>query len=217
VNATPGPIPPHAQLFNFLSAREHRKLLGWVLNHADAFAPATVVSGDQHELREKQRIALTTCDLGEVEELVELRLRSALGEVMELTGYHGSIPSSLELELAAHGNGAFYRPHLDIPVGQDRLPLGAWEGEDRALSAVYYFHREPRRFSGGELRLHRIGSTSKRGETEPGSYVDIEPRNNTLVAFPSWALHEVRPVSCPSGDFKDYRFALNCWYCRPNA
>lgn len=206
------------QLPDFLSEGEHRRLLEWVLSHSEAFEVAAVTtgkSGDQGKIKKNKRIALTNCDLGEMEGVMEARLHHALGQIVELTGYHGPTPSSLELEIAAHGDGAYFRPHLDIPVGQDRLPLGAWEGEDRALSAVLYFHREPKRFSGGELRLYRFGSTLDCDGAEPGSYVDLEPLNNTLVAFPSWALHEVRPVSCPSGDFMDYRFALNCWYCRP--
>jgi SM-20-related protein len=32
--------------------------------------------------------------------------------------------------------------------------------------------------------------------------------------FPSWVLHEVRPVSCPSKRFVDSRFAINCWLWR---
>ena len=46
------------------------------------------------------------------------------------------------------------------------------------------------------------------------AHIDLEPLRNSLVAFPSWVPHEVRPIGVPSGDFGDYRFALNCWYCR---
>jgi SM-20-related protein len=213
-----GPVPPHLQLFDFLPESEHRLLLEWVLNNSDAFVRATVTSGkpgDEGKVNEKQRIALTASEFGEVGSAVEPRLQDALDQIIERIGYSGPKPSSLELELAAHGHGAHYLPHLDIAVGEDRLPLGAWEGEDRALSAVYYFHREPKGFSGGELRLYRFGSMWNCDESDADSYVDLQPHNNSLVVFQSWAMHEVRRVSCPSGDFKDYRFALNCWYCRP--
>ena len=213
-----GPFPPHLQLFDFLPESEHRQLLEWVLENCEAFMPATVTTGkpgDQGKINEKQRIALTTGEIGEIASIVEPRLLAALDQIIERVGYSGAKPSSLELELAAHGHGAHYRTHLDIPVGEDRLPLGAWADEDRALSAVYYFHGEPKGFSGGELRLYRFGSMWNCDDV--GSYVDLQPHNNSLLVFPSWALHEVRPVSCPSGDFKDYRFALNCWYCRPAA
>jgi len=100
-------------------------------------------------------------------------------------------------------------PHLDIPIGLDRRPLGARKGEDRVISAVYYFHNIPKGFSGGNLRLFRFGSE----EADDG--VAIEPIDNSLVVFPSWVRHQVERVSCPSGDFADYRYAVNCWYCRP--
>lgn len=82
------------------------------------------------------------------------------------------------------------------------------------LSAVYYFHALPKGFSGGQLRLFRFGADHTAAQSELANHVDLEPVRNSLIAFPSWAYHEVRPVSCPSGDFADFRFALNCWYCR---
>ena len=45
--------------------------------------------------------------------------------------------------------------------------------------------------------------------------VAIEPIDNSLLVFPSWAQHGVEQVNCPSGEFDDYRYAVNCWYCRP--
>jgi SM-20-related protein len=38
--------------------------------------------------------------------------------------------------------------------------------------------------------------------------------HNTFVVFPSWVLHEVLPVSCPTKQFIDSRFALNFWLWR---
>ena len=78
---------------------------------------------------------------------------------------------------------------------------------DRALTGVFYFHRQPKGFSGGELRLYAIGRAE-----DDRRYVDLTPGSDTLLLFPSWAPHEVRPVSCPSGAFLDSRFAINCWY-----
>ncbi len=116
--------------------------------------------------------------------------------------------------MAAHPNGAHFAPHLDIPIGADRAPLAAADRHDRVISAVYYFHAEPKAFTGGELRLYRYGAPAETIGQEPGNHVDIAPINNSLVAFPSWALHEVRPVQCPSDEFREYRFAVNCWYCK---
>jgi Rps23 Pro-64 3,4-dihydroxylase Tpa1-like proline 4-hydroxylase len=72
------------------------------------------------------------------------------------------------------------------------------ESRLRRLTAVYYVYRRPRAFSGGAVRFHGF-----RGDT-----ADIMPEHDMLVAFPSFLPHEVLPVSVPSGDFDDYRFAV---------
>ncbi len=206
-----GASPPFARILDFLPADEHQRLFDWALSIHDDFQPATVSRGQSdRELRvdPELRIALTARKLGPLEELLRDRLLRALPDLMASTGTRGEPPTSLELELAAHGDGAYYCPHIDIPVGADRKPLGARPGEDRVLSAVYYFYAEPKRFSGGELRLYPFGPIDE------ANHVDLEPARNSLVAFPSWLPHEVRPIQVPSGRFEDYRFALNCWYCR---
>ena len=81
----------------------------------------------------------------------------------------------------------------------------------RALSAVYYFYREPKSFSGGVLRLYDMAA-------EPGgAFQENLPEQNMLVVFPSWIGHEVTPVSSPTGAFGDSRFAVNCWLTRQAA
>ena len=77
------------------------------------------------------------------------------------------------------------------------------------ISAVYYFHREPKAFSGGALRLYRFGVDPHDPASEADS-VAFEPRQNSLVCFPSWAVHKVDLVRCASDRFEDFRFGLNC-------
>lgn len=211
-----GPLPPWARICGFLPEDEHRQLLDWALSIRDKFTPATVSKGrPQREFRvdPERRIGLTTRKLGPLEAVLRERLLGALPELMATTGTGGPLPISLELELAAHADGAYYRPHIDIPVGADRQPLGANPGEDRVLSAVYYFYSEPKGFTGGQLRLYSFGPIPAAGGQQR-AHIDLEPVRNSLVAFPSWVAHEVRPIRCPSGEFRNYRFALNCWYCR---
>ena len=107
--------------------------------------------------------------------------------------------SSVEIELAAHGDGAHFQPHIDTAVSECMLP------NPRMLSLVLYLHRQPKGFSGGALRFHAIGGTSVR---------DLAPEHNLLIAFPSIARHSVEPVICPSQKFSDRRFAINIWIHR---
>jgi SM-20-related protein len=73
----------------------------------------------------------------------------------------------------------------------------------------------PRPFTGGELRLYGFPKWATPGErATPLPYVDIEPETDTLVIFPSWLRHEVRPVRVPSGAWSHSRFTINCWIHR---
>jgi Rps23 Pro-64 3,4-dihydroxylase Tpa1-like proline 4-hydroxylase len=76
---------------------------------------------------------------------------------------------------------------------------------------VYYFSEKPRRFQGGELRLHGFPDPFRK---TPGPVVDVVPEPDKLVIFPSWLEHEVLPVRVPSKAWRDCRFSINCWIHR---
>jgi SM-20-related protein len=108
-------------------------------------------------------------------------------------------PKQVEIELAAHGDGAHFQQHIDtfVVMHKDRSP--------RVLTLVLYLHRQPSGFSGGAIRMHALGGSA---------VTDIAPDHNLLVAFPSFAPHSVQPVVCPSRVFADRRFAVNMWIHR---
>lgn len=131
---------------------------------------------------------------------------------MAAAGYSGPEPRSIEFELKAYGEGAHFAPHIDIPLGETRKPAGEQADEDRVISAVYYFHSEPKAFSGGALKLYRFGVDPD--TAGPENSVAFEPVQNSLVVFPSWARHGVETAHYASERFADFRFGLNCWLCR---
>ena len=203
-----GPIPRFHQYADFLDMAERKALLEWTIENKSRFEPSSLVGG---VIDPKRRISERLTDLGSMEGVLSEKLRRLGADVFERTGTAPFEIEYIELEIAAHGDGAHFAAHTDIPIGEGRKPLGGdrTNTQDRLLSGVYYFHREPKRFSGGQLRLHRFGS-----DNVPGDFADIEPEQNSLVIFPSWTRHEVLKVSCPSRVFEDYRFAINCWLCR---
>jgi len=203
-------MPPHGRLDGFLAEAERRALLDWAIAAESGFKPAEVFYGDggsQARLDPMHRHALKHVGIGPVEPVMRERLLGALPQIMAAAGYTGPEPRSIEIELNGYGDGAHFAPHLDIP-----LKRRGGEHEDRLISAVYYFHSEPKAFSGGALRLYRFGVDPETAGLEDS--IAFEPVQNSLVVFPSWAMHGVEPVHCPSNRFADFRFGLNCWFCR---
>lgn len=194
-----GPFLPYLRIADFLEASEHAALLEWTLASEQAFAPARVSGG---VVEPKARVALSLRDLGPLAPLLTERLGAAAPDwaaALRVTPFE---TSELELELAAHNDGAHFTLHSDTYLSSEP------SRGDRMLSAVYYFHRQPRAFEGGDLRLHRLGASPG----DPG--LDLAPDDNSLVVFPSWGPHEVLRVSCPSRAFADSRFAVNGWIYR---
>ena len=194
-----GLMPPWLVRRDLLSPDECRDLLGWALDNEARFRPATL---DKGLVDPAIRRSLSLRDLGPFSGLFEEQVRAMVPELIGQLRVTPFAAGEIELELVAHNDGAHFALHGDLYTGQ-----GSARG-DRMLSAVYYFHRTPKAFSGGCLRLHRIGAVP--GDTG----VDIAPDHNSLVVFPSWAPHEVLTVRCPSGAFGDSRFAVNCWVYR---
>jgi Rps23 Pro-64 3,4-dihydroxylase Tpa1-like proline 4-hydroxylase len=200
-SAPPGKsiMPPHTVLRDFLDEQTAADLLDQTLAWEAKFKPTRVAS---KAVDPAVRVSLGTRELGAFAPLLERKIAAivpALVAALKATPFE---PDSVELQLVAHGDGAFYKRHIDTQTARN-----ADKDHIRVLSGVYYFHVTPKAFSGGALRLHAIGG---RGE----EFVDVMPEHNSLLVFPSWAPHEVTPVRCPSGRFRDARFAVNCWIRR---
>jgi hypothetical protein len=201
-------MPPWHRYSGFLADEERESLLGWAIDNRGRFKATKLAGG---LLDPERRISEGLRDLGPFRPLFEERIGARLDDLFRRTGTRPFAPEHVELELVAHGDGAHFARHTDIPIGAGRTPVGG-DGSgkhDRLLSGVYYFHREPKAYAGGALRLYRFGE-----DEGPEGWIDVEPEQNSLIVFPAWASHEVRPVSCPSRDFADCRFAVNVWLCR---
>ena len=163
----------------------------------DQFTASDVGYGERNRIDLSYRRSSKLKPIGELENEVRADVCVALPSMFDYLGIAPFDPARVELEMVVHGDGAFFSRHEDIVI---RPGMTSY----RVISAVYYFHRLPKSFSGGVLRIHPIGGRH-------ASFVDIEPANDKLIFFPSWVPHEVMPVVCPSGKFQDSRFAINCW------
>jgi SM-20-related protein len=199
----PGRMPPFHIYREFLAPADHEYLIDCAISRETDFVPSKLYGGI-HNAERRSSLSLPTS----VDKSWRNPLMARIDELApSLFADVGVPPFDLclkELELVAYNDGAHFKPHIDLMTGEGRHERG-----DRALSGVYYFHREPKRFSGGELRIYAFGPQAA------AAFVDVPPEQNSFVLFPSWARHEVREVSCPSGQFADSRFSVNCWLNRP--
>lgn len=196
-------VPPHLVRREFLPAADHAALLDWVLGHEADLAPSTVGGGGTVHGGVRNSMGLRSRLPAAFSEALCGRVVAQLPEWLDGLGLAPFPVESVVLSLVVYNDGAFYRRHVDTATG------GRDAGK-RMLTGVYYFHREPRGFEGGALRLHPL-SAGPQGEAP---FVDIAPEQNSLAVFPAWAPHEVRPVACPSRRYADSRFAINCWVRR---
>ncbi len=194
-----GRFPPHRILPGWLGDARAASLLAYSLAAEARFVP-TMLNG--HGAGRLDPVVRQSCVLRDLGAFAEPMRRKALGlqSGLETAFDMSHMPAHIEqMEIVAHGDGAFYQPHTDTYPGDEYAPGGR-----RRMTMVYYLHRQPRRFSGGRLRIFDLG-----GEQS----ISIEPAHDSLLVFPSSARHEVEAISCPDGAFADGRFAVNIWLC----
>ncbi|CAN5886260.1 2OG-Fe(II) oxygenase [soil metagenome] len=191
--------PPHRRVPRFFGDAFVERLLAHVAEREGDFATTRL---SEQRVDRSIRTSRLLRDFGNLRAEVEARFMAILDQSVGALALPPIRLAELELELVAHGDGAFYREHIDTATDRPGSKTA------RVLAGVYYFHRLPTGFAGGDLRLHAIVPAPDGGR----AFIDISPDRDMLLLFPAWAPHEVRPVSCPSGVFLDSRFAVNCWY-----
>ncbi len=199
---------PHCLRRDFLEPGLVAALLAFAQANQARFVPSQTGSGAHSAVRPTRRVSLTAPDFSPLRESFAQLVRPlapSLAAELKVAPFE---VSEVELELIAHGDGAFLARHIDTQIDAVRHAAPSL----RLLSGVYYFHAAPKAFEGGALRLHEIA-----GDAARARFLDIAPLHNTLVFFPSWMPHEVMPVRVPSGRFMDSRFAINCWFRRKTA
>jgi SM-20-related protein len=169
-----------------------------------SFFEATKVVNDESMngiLNPSYRRSKVLFDLGEFHSRFRFRLAPILARLPEVLGCQIANVATLEAQLTASGNGEFFRLHND----NSHANLSS-----RRITFVYYFYREPKRFTGGELKLYPTATVDSRVRPV-GEPILIEPRQNRLVFFESHLMHEVATVSVETAEFMDSRFTLNGW------
>ncbi len=194
---------PFVVLDDFLASDEASALLEYALDHEAEFSASEVVGQMQTTsvINPEHRRSLSLFNLRGHREVITSRIESSLPRVLAELRREPFPWQHIEIQLSASNDGEFFKRHSDN--GIDTL-------KTRAITFVYYFHREPKKFADGELRIYTSFVRALLTRT-PVRFETIAPLQNRVVFFPSSMLHEVLPVRCPSRAFADSRFSVTGW------
>jgi SM-20-related protein len=191
------------RLSDFLGVTTCAELLQYAVAAKSQFRHTTVDRMAEPSLHIRRSVRLQ--NIGELHTVVEQRIQRVIPDLTRELGLSPFETGQIDIEMVAHADGGFYKRHIDTFTGDTRSESG-----DRIISCVYYFFKQPKSFSGGELRLYPLRTAAN----PMPEAIDIAIENDTLVAFSSWMPHEVLPVCNPSPAFEDSRFSINCWVYR---
>jgi Rps23 Pro-64 3,4-dihydroxylase Tpa1-like proline 4-hydroxylase len=192
-------VSEYVQINNLLTVEEKSRLMDYVLEQESAFVPTSTSTNDPDYRR-----SMILYSFPEFSQLIINRIKAILPDVFRKLGMLPFPLSEIEAQLTSHNDGNYYKVHNDN---------GSPDTATREFTYVYYFYREPKAFSGGELVLYD-SKIENNFYVMADSFQTVEPINNSIVFFPSRYLHEVLPVSCPSKAFADSRFTINGWVRR---
>ena len=181
---------------NFLSPAEHQHLLDWTVQQERQFQPSTTST---QAVDYRKSLVLYT--LPEIGELFSQKIHAALPLVLDQLAIAPFQPTQIETQLTAHNDGHYYRVHNDSDSADTCT---------RVLTYVYYFHHQPKAFTGGDLRVYD-SHIQQNTYVQAESFHTVEPLDNSIVFFPSHVMHEVLTIHCPSRAFLDSRFTINGW------
>ena len=193
-------------LDEFLAPPELEELTRFTFEHETDFQASEVYSASAEKgvISSDFRRSRVLMDLGKQQEMILERVKSVLPEVLEKLGMEDFSVAGTEVQITASNDGDFFHMHDDN---------GSEGVSARHLTFVYFFHREPRPFEGGELRIHDTRLEDGRYVSD-GTYQTIVPQQNQIVFFPCELQHEITAVKCTSQQFTDSRFTLNGWLRR---
>jgi SM-20-related protein len=205
--ANPKALYRYIQIENFFPPEFHQQLLNYAIGSRADYTetgPAT-----NNEFYKDHRNSLVIYYPRYTEMFLE-RLKQVMPRVIQHLAIDPFEVARIETQLTAHNDGNYYKIHNDNSSPDTAA---------RRLTYVYYFHRSPKAFSGGNLAIYdtemRDGRAYAGTNATASNPQIVEPQDNSIVFFPSHYMHEVQPVVCPSQTFADSRFTMNGWIRQP--
>src|SRR5207248_3142109 len=113
-------------------------------------------------------------EVDKYQDLMLDRVKTVLPQVLHQLGMEEFTISGVEAQITASNDGDFFHFHCDNTSENVAA---------RALTFVYFFHSEPRKFEVGELRIHDA-RLENGAYVSAGTYQTIAPQQNQIVFFP---------------------------------
>ena len=191
---------PFVWMANFLAPEQCDRLLALALQGRERFVLAHVGAQSSERVDPEVRLTLEADNrtTQHFRPWFARKIRGLVPEVLARLRMEGIGQFQLDLGMRGYHTGGFYRAHRDT---------GATTYRSRKLSFVYFFHRQPRRFSGGDLLLYDTDADA--GVYSYSDFSRIVPLRNSIVFFPSACWHQVHSVQCETDDFGDGRWVVN--------
>jgi SM-20-related protein len=186
---------------NFLPPEVYAALLPYVLEREAKFVGSSVLSNDP-----EYRKSTVLYQFPEYAQMFRSALRAAHGRICEAIDVPGFTIDHIECQLTATADRGYFKPHNDNSAGVGH----------RKVTFVYYFHREPRPYNGGEIRF--FGHNPLAPDTGDARHMlELSPVQNAIIFFDASCYHEVRDVLCQTPGFANARFTVNGWVCTQKA
>ncbi|MEN9232180.1 MAG: 2OG-Fe(II) oxygenase [Thermostichus sp. DG02_5_bins_236] len=195
----------YIKIDDFLPAEINQAILAKAIACQEQFIPAKSYSKNNTEaesLKFRRSVRLDLAHFQEYGSLLREKTLAVAPKIFAELGIETFDIQIFEMEMIASHDGCYFTPHTDNSYPQTAF---------RQVSCVYYFHKDPKPYRGGELRIY---DTQRRRPDPPlmhGAYDEVVPSNNSMVFFLSSCLHEILPVFSPSQALADSRFTINTW------
>src|SRR5256886_784418 len=160
---------PVVQLDRFLSGSEVAWLMELTFAAESRFVPARV-SDNKDDYRHSFMLAAPDT----LRQLFVAKITAVMPDVMPQLRLGQFALGAIDCQVTASVDGSYFKAHTDA---------GANETYKRQFTYVYYFNREPKGFTGGELGSHEH-TVPNREPPAPATFPSIEARHHSRHLVP---------------------------------
>jgi SM-20-related protein len=195
----PWPVP-FVRIEHFLPQNQRDRLLDLACDNQNAFEPMKLYKPSEtgHIMTYQDRDVRHQVGLignPEVDAIVKPRVVDILPGLLPRLQAPPFPIGDTTLQLVLSHDGHYGKAHADDLDSRIKVTF------------IYYFHKQPKAFSGGELLFYDTDLTNR--TYNAARYTQINHEDNVLLIFPSPYAHAITPVRCNSEAFEDGRFAVS--------